>query len=129
MKTPVILITFIRPKSTAQILNILNRNKIKNLFIFNDGPRLKSDDKQKILETRSVIDNFKFSGKIFKMYENSYREIGLIDFGGWKGLQNYLNCSYYLLIDTNQEINGIMLYWLSDYGKSSNRQIREQILA
>lgn len=75
MKTPVILITFIRPKSTAQILNILNKNKIKNLFVFNDGPRLESDDKPKILETRSIIDNFKFSGKIFKIYEKN--NIGL----------------------------------------------------
>ena len=59
-----------------------------------------------------------YSKKIFEMYENSYREIGLIDFGGWEGLQNYLNCSCYLLIDTQQgqELNGIILYWLSEYG-------------
>jgi|LakMenEpi03Aug12_release.lakeMendotaPanAssembly.Ray.scaffolds.fasta_scaffold57068_5 hypothetical protein len=75
MKTPVILITFIRPNSTAQILNILNKNKIKNLFVFNDGPRLKTDDKAKILETRSIIDNFKFNGNIFKIYEKN--NIGL----------------------------------------------------
>lgn len=52
------------------------------------------------------------------MYENSYKEIGLIDFGGWQGLQNYLNCSCYLLIDTDtsHELNGIILYWLSEYG-------------
>ena len=59
-----------------------------------------------------------YKEKIFEMYESSYKEIGLIDFGGWDGLKNYLNCSCYLLIgpDTKQEINGIILYWLSDYG-------------
>ena len=75
MDVPVILITFIRPNSTAQILNILNKNKIKNLFVFNDGPRLKTDDKAKILETRAIIDNFKFNGNIFKIYEK--KNIGL----------------------------------------------------
>lgn len=57
-----------------------------------------------------------YSEDIFIMYENSYKEIGLIDFGGWDGLKNYLNCSCYLLIDTVQELNGIILFWLSEYG-------------
>jgi len=71
----------------------------------------------KITDTINLSD---YSKKIFEMYENSYREIGLIDFGGWNGLHNYLNCSCYLLIDTDtdtqQELNGIILYWLSEYG-------------
>jgi hypothetical protein len=69
----------------------------------------------KITDTKNLSS---YSEKIFEMYENSYREIGLIDFGGWEGLQNYLNCSCYLLIDkdTKQELNGIILYWLSEYG-------------
>lgn len=58
----------------------------------------------------------KHSDKIMKMYESSYSAIGLIDFGGWDGLKDYLNCSCYLLTDTEQEINGIILYWLSEYG-------------
>ena len=85
MKTPVILITFIRPNSTAQILNILNKNKIKNLFVFNDGPRLKTDDKAKILETRSIIDNFKFNGNIFKIYEKN-----IYSWTQWYGWLAYL---------------------------------------
>ena len=51
-----------------------------------------------------------YSEKIIEMYENSYRKIGLIDFGGWHRLKNYLNCSCYLLIDTTRELNGIILY-------------------
>ena len=58
-----------------------------------------------------------YSDKILKMYEDSYKNIGLIDFGGWNGLKDYLNCSSYLLEDdTNGEIKGAILYWLSDYG-------------
>lgn len=57
-----------------------------------------------------------YSEEIFRMYENSYRDIGLIDFGGWNGLKNYLNCSCYLLVDTTKELNGIILFWLSEYG-------------
>jgi hypothetical protein len=59
------------------------------------------------------------------MYEQSYKEIGLIDFGGWNGLKEYLPCSCYLLIDNNTDrqtdrqtdiIKGVILYWLSEYG-------------
>ena len=57
-----------------------------------------------------------YSEEIFRIYENSYRDIGLIDFGGWNGLKNYLNCSCYLLVDTTKELNGIILFWLSEYG-------------
>ena len=38
------------------------------------------------------------------MYADSYKEIGLIDFGGWDGLANYLNCSCYLLTDNEEKI-------------------------
>jgi len=49
MDAPVLLITFIRPESTLKILNILNQNNIKNLFIFNDGPRTRTNDNDKVL--------------------------------------------------------------------------------
>jgi hypothetical protein len=67
----------------------------------------------KITDTKSLE---KYSEKIMKMYEDSYKEIGIIDFGGWDGLKNYLNCSCYLLLDETDEINGVILYWLSEYG-------------
>lgn len=59
------------------------------------------------------LDNY--GNEIIKMYEDSYKEIGIIDFGGWDNLKNYLNCSCYLL-KNDSIINGIILYWLSDYG-------------
>jgi hypothetical protein len=57
-----------------------------------------------------------YNQEIFEMYVNSYKDIGLIDFGGWNGLKNYLNCSCYLLVNTTNELNGIILFWLSEYG-------------
>jgi hypothetical protein len=57
-----------------------------------------------------------YEKKIFEMYENSYKHIGLIDYGGWNGLKNYLSCSCYLLTDTYEEMYGIILYWKSEYG-------------
>lgn len=66
-----------------------------------------------------------YSEKIIEMYENSYRKIGLIDFGGWHRLKNYLNCSCYLLIDTTRELNGIILYWLNNYGNKISLVISE----
>jgi len=93
-----------------------------------------------------------YGEKILEMYSNTYKNIGLIDFGGWNGLKDYLNCSCYLLINerkqlngaaassgeahnrvtlnnagaaessgeahnhVTQELNGVILYWLSEYG-------------
>jgi len=53
---------------------------------------------------------------ILKMYKNSYKNIGVIDFGGWNGLKSYYNCSCYLLVTSTNDIKGVILYWLSDYG-------------
>ena len=66
-----------------------------------------------------------YSEKIIKMYENSYKYIGLIDFGGWDRLKEYLNCSCYFLEDKNKEIHGNILYWLSDYGNKISLVISE----
>ena len=57
-----------------------------------------------------------YVNKILEMYKNSYSAIGLIDFGGWDGMKNYLNCSCYLLIDETDDLYGIILYWLGEYG-------------
>ena len=36
--SPVLLITYKRPKNTEKLINILIDNKIKNIFIYNNGP-------------------------------------------------------------------------------------------
>ena len=78
-----------------------------------------------IWKITNTKDLERFSTKIFKMYESSYKEIGLIDFGGWNGLKEYLNCSCYLLEDKEEEIHGIILYWLSEYGNKISLVISE----
>ena len=75
MEAPVLLITFLRPDSTLKILNIIKKNNIKNLFIFNDGPRKNSKDFTQIKKVRDVINNFSFNGNLCKMYEK--KNIGL----------------------------------------------------
>lgn len=84
MEAPVLLITFLRPDSTIKILNIIKKNNIKNLFIFSDGPRKNSNDILQIKKVRNVINNFSFSGKLYKMYEKN--NIGLE-----KNIPNALN--------------------------------------
>ena len=54
----------------------------------------------KIADTASLD---RYGEDILRMYEDTYRTIGLIDYGGWDGLKNYLNCSCYLLVDSTQE--------------------------
>ncbi len=67
-----------------------------------------------VISDTKNLDNF--NKEILDMYYNSYKDIGIIDFGGWDVLKEYLNCSCYLLMNKKQELNGIILYWLSDYG-------------
>ena len=46
MKTPVLLITFNRPKYTKEVLAALKTANVKNLYVFKDGPRpFNNDDK------------------------------------------------------------------------------------
>jgi hypothetical protein len=89
-----------------------------------------------VLDTKKIEHNYKwriintselkkFSDKIFEMYASSYKEIGLIDFGGWDGLAGYLNCSCYLLTDDDDDIHGIILYWLAEYGNKISLVISE----
>ena len=68
-----------------------------------------------VTESKDLND---YGDQIVKMYEESYKKIGIINFGGWEGMKNYLNCSCYLLInsESNKELSGIILYWLSEYG-------------
>ena len=88
------------------------------------------------LDTKKIEHNFewriintselkKFSDKIMDMYTSSYKAIGLIDFGGWEGLAEYLNCSCYLLTDVEDNIRGIILYWLAEYGNKISLVISE----
>lgn len=53
---PVLLITFNRPTHTSQVFNVLKKNKISKLYVFQDGARdAYSEDKSKIFEVRNVF--------------------------------------------------------------------------
>lgn len=73
----------------------------------------------------NTSDLHKFSDKIFQMYHESYKNIGIIDYGGWDKFADYLNCSCYLLEDSRGDIHGIILYWLHDYGNKISLVISE----
>ena len=59
MITPVLLITYKRPELTKKIFSILKKNNVKNLFVFNDGPKSKSNNLElnEIIKTRKIINN------------------------------------------------------------------------
>ncbi len=52
--TPVILVTYKRAWHTAQVLNSLKKNNVRNLFIFSDGPK-NNDDLSDVYETRLLF--------------------------------------------------------------------------
>jgi hypothetical protein len=57
-KTPVLLLTFNRPETTAQVLEAIRAARPERLFIASDGPRTHvPQDSEKVAATRAVIDN------------------------------------------------------------------------
>ena len=72
MITPVLLITYKRPELTKKIFSILKKNNVKNLFVFNDGPKSKSNNLElnEIIKTRKIINYYhksiNFKKKILK---------------------------------------------------------------
>lgn len=58
MNSPILLMTYRRPKNTSLILNILQKFNQKNIFVFNDGLKLK-DHNEDHQETRKIILNYK----------------------------------------------------------------------
>ena len=63
-KTPVLLITYKRSNNTKELLDILIENKIKHIFIYNNGP-ISDQDLAESNKTREVV----------KKYSNKYPNI------------------------------------------------------
>ena len=57
INTPVLLITYKRPKNTEKLIKILLKNQIKNIFIYNNGP-INSLDFEDCKNTKEVIKNY-----------------------------------------------------------------------
>jgi len=62
-KSPILLMTYIRPKNTELLLNLLFKFKQNKIFVFNDGLK-NSTDKSLHSETRNIILKFKKKNKI-----------------------------------------------------------------
>ena len=62
IKAPILLMTYIRPKNTELLLNLLATNQ-NTIFVFNDGLKNSKYEKQHT-ETRKVILKFKKKNKI-----------------------------------------------------------------
>jgi len=77
MLTPVLLITYKRPELTKKIFSIFKKNNIKNIFVFNDGPKSKSNNLElsNIIRTRKIINDFHKIIKLKKKILN--KNIGL----------------------------------------------------
>ena len=54
---PVLLITYKRPKNTEKLINILLENKIRNIFIYNNGP-IDEKDLEDCKRTKEVVENY-----------------------------------------------------------------------
>ena len=68
--TPVLLITYKRPKNTEKLIKILLENKIKNIFIYNNGP-ISNKDFNDCNDTKTIIKNYSESYPNIKtLYKN-----------------------------------------------------------
>lgn len=65
METPVLLITFNRPKHTRRVLSAIMAAKPKDLYVFRDGPREgNSQDVQRCAEVVAVIEELTETGNV-----------------------------------------------------------------
>lgn len=69
MNTPVLLITFNRPEYTRIMLNALREAKVKNLYIFKDGPRpYNEEDKKRSKKIEELIKGIDWECNITTNY-------------------------------------------------------------
>jgi len=75
---PVLLITWRRPGATAEVIKSLREISPKNIYIHSDGPRDNSNDLEKILETRKLIDEkINWTDNINKIYRKKNKGLYL----------------------------------------------------
>lgn len=90
--------------------------------------------KWNIVSTKSL---YKYKDQIFDLYKKSYENVpgGALDYGNWWSFSNYLECSCYMLGNTNKitnkisKLSGIIIYIKKKYGNkitiiaSENKEI------
>lgn len=123
------IITQLR-RYSSPILNYHNKHSLNYNII--KSIRLSSQNLKKKIANEN-INGFKWEAvsmsildkkgdKIYEMYENNYKKIGIIDYGGWNGLKNKFKESY-LLTDEKSEIKGLIPYQLTKYGNQLSLSI------
>lgn len=71
LQTPVALIIFNRPASTAKVFNEIRKAKPKELYIIADGPRKdKPDDRELCKQTRKVTEEVDWDCNVYKNYSD-----------------------------------------------------------
>lgn len=72
METPIVLIIFRRPQTTAKLLEALRQVKPKTLFIIADAPRASATGEfEKCRETRQLLENLDWDCQLYKNYSES----------------------------------------------------------
>lgn len=72
MKTPVALLIFNRPETTFKVFNVIRKIKPQKLFVVADGPRTHiSDDSERCISTRKIIDSIDWNCQVFKRYSDT----------------------------------------------------------
>ena len=58
--TPILLITWKRPKETLRVINALSIVKPSNIYISSDGARLNYPEEfKKVNDTRKIVENYR----------------------------------------------------------------------
>jgi hypothetical protein len=69
LTTPVAFIIFNRPETTSKVFEAIRQAKPKKLFVIADGPRPnKPGEKEKCLETRSIVKQIDWDCEVHKNY-------------------------------------------------------------
>ncbi|MBJ7900107.1 MAG: glycosyltransferase family 2 protein [Cyanobacteria bacterium RI_101] len=72
MKTPVVLIIFRRPQTTAKVLDALRQVKPRTLFVIADAPRASAmGEIEKSQETRQLLETIDWDCELYKNYSES----------------------------------------------------------
>jgi hypothetical protein len=71
MKTPVALLIFKRPDTTAQVFEAIRKAKPPKLFIIADGPRVaRPDEAEQCMAARAVVENVDWDCEVIRNYSD-----------------------------------------------------------
>lgn len=145
-KNPVLILNFNRPNLSKQIFQRVLKSNPKKIYVSVDGPRKNNNkDLKKVLEVKSIFDNYKGKIKIIKKYNkfNKGCKIGVSDAINWffkkekMGIileddtlpcKSFFNFCDYALVKYQNDERIMMITGTNYYGenKSSNKYFFSQ---